>query len=325
MLINKLVKYRKEKASTIKEEMYYSTYNLLLNILISMFEYKNLPDNCSKEQIETYMSFGACVIDEQGKAYKAEKKGIVKDNWEYNEVIGNNLVTANVRSDLINGKNCVVGYNNSLKSPNYDLFTFTDLLTETKISMKFNLIYARANSFFKARNQSEKVKLEKAIQNCIDGKIDTIVSDDTIDLIAGDGRNGFERVPITDIKDIDKIQYLSQFYNDILKNFANIYGQSFNTSQKLAQQSVEEIQGMDCFSFIIPVDMLNCRKKWVSELNDLFGWDIEVDFSPAWKIKLMKFDENNNGELEELAAEEEEIEEIEENVESEDVENESDV
>ena len=46
------------------------------------------------------------------------------------------------------------------------------------------------------------------------------------------------------------------------------------------------------------------RKKAIEEVNALFGTDIEVDFSDAWKTESVKYkkeaDIDENGELEEL-------------------------
>ena len=58
-----------------------------------------------------------------------------------------------------------------------------------------------------------------------------------------------------------------------------------DTSGKLAQQSVEEINKSAGIAYITPNDMLNCRKKFVAEINETFGLNIEVDFSESWKVE----------------------------------------
>ena len=74
-----------------------------------------------------------------------------------------------------------------------------------------------------------------------------------------------------------------------MKRFYNIYGHALQTQNKTAQQTTDEIHGMDSTSWIIPLERLECRKKMVEEINDLFGTKMTVDFSPAWKLQFEKF------------------------------------
>ena len=44
--------------------------------------------------------------------------------------------------------------------------------------------------------------------------------------------------------------------------------------------------------------MLNCRKALCQQINDIFGLDVDVEFSPAWKLEFDAFinrDLNENG------------------------------
>ena len=112
---------------------------------------------------------------------------------------------------------------------------------------------------------------------------------------------------ITDVKNADKLQYIVKAIDDVMRWYLTLYGQAIQGNAKLAQQTVDEVQGTTSASFILPNDKLRMRKKAIEEVNALFGTDIEVDFSDAWKTESVKYkkeaDIDENGELEELETE----------------------
>ena len=60
-------------------------------------------------------------------------------------------------------------------------------------------------------------------------------------------------------------------------------------------------------SFILPNDRLKMRRKGWDKVNKLFGTNVTVDFSDAWKTESIKYkkeaDIDENGELEEMEEE----------------------
>jgi hypothetical protein len=111
------------------------------------------------------------------------------------------------------------------------------------------------------------------------------------------GTDSPEVFNLSDVKDVDKLQYLSRYYDDVLKRFFNYYGQALQNQNKSAQSISDELHGMDSVSFIIPLQILNCRKALCQQINDIFGLDVDVDFSLAWKLEFDAFinrDMNDN-------------------------------
>ena len=118
-----------------------------------------------------------------------------------------------------------------------------------------------------------------------DGKPHVYFSDNSVEkLLTGEGELN-NVMDLTDATLSDKIQYLVKLKDDVERWFHTDYGHSMDTSGKLAQQSVEEINKSAGIAYITPNDMLNCRKKFVAEINETFGLNIEVEFSESWKVE----------------------------------------
>ena len=88
---------------------------------------------------------------------------------------------------------------------------------------------------------------------------------------------------LTQPNNVELLQNLTKFYDDIIRIFCTTYGISINGTGKMAQQNNIELQGYEHFSKILPCDMLKCRKTGIEIFNDIYGTDVEVTFSNAWK------------------------------------------
>ena len=84
------------------------------------------------------------------------------------------------------------------------------------------------------------------------------------------------------------MQYLSKFHDDLLRRFCTLYGQPMQTTGKMAQQTVEEIQGYDSFSMIIPSNRLEERQRGIAEFNRVFNENVTIEYNTAWQDSLFK-------------------------------------
>jgi hypothetical protein len=85
------------------------------------------------------------------------------------------------------------------------------------------------------------------------------------------------------VKDVDKLQYLAGYRDEIIKRFFQIYGQDTHANLKRAQQSVEEITGTSALCMIIPEQKLTQRKRFAEQMNSMFGTNVTVDYSKCWQ------------------------------------------
>ena len=87
------------------------------------------------------------------------------------------------------------------------------------------------------------------------------------------------------------IQYISKLREDVKRWHFTKYGQTINSSTKLAQETVDEVNGAVSASLIIPLSMLASRRAMIDEVNKKFGTDIQVDLSGAWRAEVTRYED----------------------------------
>lgn len=273
--------------------------DILLATLCSMFTYNGMAKTVNKHFIEQYrLMEGACAIwknngkficsrvdfggtpDENGIgtiAICATRNGVVKqfDNWKEN-------------------KDVAIIFNNSIYSPDLSIGITSDMLMETDISMKANLLHARLHPIPVAKNDKEEKAIRKAEDDIKDGKLTTVLSDDLLADIGESKDVAIPTINLTEVKDSDKIQYLAKFRDDLMRWFYSLNGMNSQGSSKMAQQTVDEVNQDSCSSMIIPHDRYRCAIEGVDMCNEKFGDDPDwieasVDFSECWQNRLADF------------------------------------
>ena len=297
--------YNRIDPKALKNFLYKKNFLRLGEKRICMFEYKNLPKEIKNRSqfIELYlMHDGVCGF---GK-WRSTNPAI---NGTYGFCIGNpsgepdpynigtDFVGAANQSEMYSslsdapamgkklGDEVVLCYNNSFMCPDLEIKWFAELLTEIDISIRVLVLNARACKVSKVSSSIEQAKLQECFNSTEDGKPHVYFSDNAVEkLLTGEDELN-NVMDLTDATLSDKIQYLVKLKDDVERWFHTDYGHSMDTSGKLAQQSVEEINKSAGIAYITPNDMLNCRKKFVAEINETFGLNIEVDFSESWKVE----------------------------------------
>lgn len=275
----------------------FTTYaNLLFNTMLEMFDYEGLPDTIPKRFLETILhTTGEVFISEINDKLIASHGSLAGEVDEYG--LGTKALAICPRGEASGqrGVDIAYGINNDTASPDSLVYWIAHLLAETDKSIKTNVIYSRLLKIPKVSNEKDKAMFEEIIKKVMDGEAQAFASTNALDLELGAGTETFE---LTDANKIDKLPYLTQFFEDCLKRFYNFYGQPMQNQNKRAQSISDEIHGQDSVSFIIPLQMLKCRQAMCEEINRIFGTEISVDFSPVWKVELIGLinrDTNGNG------------------------------
>lgn len=263
-----------------------SNFNDLLLVLMSMFEYKGLPKEWRfKSDIERILIYNGRI----GYNIIKDKKVYFPMSWvgdisfdgrgsQYTGIpLGGSVTMENIDSD-----SGAWGYNNSLGYSDIELYRYSEMLSQIDLSMDRNVKFSRLNPILGAKNDTVKNKLEELNDSIMNGdKIQTIVNDN---LLRDDLENKLlEIFNITDVKDSEKLQYLSRFYEDIERRFYTMYGIPIQMTNKLAQTNSDELHSHDLQSKIIPLDRLKNRKEMCERMSDFFETEITVDFSDPWK------------------------------------------
>lgn len=292
---------RKEMIELINQKRLFSYKRTIERLLIPMFEYSNLPEGVERSYIEkAFNRYGLCGFD-----YINDEVGyytdipILSDNLDKYGIATNvQLVTRNGINGLVKKRDIElpVGWNDSSRCPDTFLDQYSNLLSEVDKSILCNVINARLNKVALAKDTKEKAVIDAVLAAAVNGELTSMIKSDSIDtLINPEANTTLPIIPLNDVKDIEKVQYLTKLYDDIVRRLCTLYGCPLSSTGKMAQQSVEEIQGYDNFSMITPEDRLFNRKKWIDNINQVFGLNISVELGKCWKQtahEVMEINEN---------------------------------
>ena len=278
--------YEEMKAKYKKEFDSRNHFLNLLIVLISMFEWKNLPDTIQPEILEKVLiSDGtACFGKINGKIYTGfgsftgEERNFIPPGYQFvNTGIGD--------FQGIIGKDCEVCFNNSMRYPDLILFQYESILTEIDVSERCNVLFSRLLRIPRVKDTKEKTAIEDSVKDILNGNFNAVISENIQQTLLSDSETHPENrfFDLTEVSSVDKLQYLNQYRDNIIKRFFQMYGQGMQSTAKLAQQTTDELHGNDAVSMILPYDRLNQRKKFCERVNKMFNLNVSVDFSEPFK------------------------------------------
>lgn len=306
-----------------KERDDFTAYNYLMEIDLSEFVYKGLPDTVPAEFMEAGYRMNGTVcfgkVRELGEsspiycapgAYNGDYNGYLPDSYTA-AVLGVGEISGRWYGD---SPEVVVGCNNLMRAPDFDIVNTAESLAEIELSEAINVIFSRFLRIPYADNETERDAILAAIDNIIKGNIKAYTSRNAIKEYLTSGTLGAKADKFLDLVDVDKVrdlQYLTQYRDNKLKQYLMRRGYMFNVTSKLAQQTTDEIHGSDTIAMIYPLEQLECRRRTIEKCNELFGWEASVDLNPLLKRTLEDIlaDPEQDGDDEPPAEETEETEE----------------
>lgn len=291
--------FERHKEKYIKENRLLYNWLYLWNVMNNQFEYTGLPDTLPAEYIEGYLmttgSVGICETDGGLYAgmggYVGDINGYLPRDYECTPLgkqsVRGYAVGVGCNNEPDEGSKIIVGWNNSMRSPDLDIFDTAGVLTETQTSEDINVIFSRLLRIPIARNSKEEVQINNAIKAIIEGRIEAVSSAlESLDTLIN-GEKPMQFLDLTDPKDVDKLQYLNQFKDNKLKHFFQRHGYSYNVTTKLAQQTNAEMHGGDDVSLIYPLQQLEYRQIMIDNLNrvhgEKYGFNASVEFKKLLK------------------------------------------
>lgn len=249
---------------------------------LTMFEWKGLPKTVPQSMLELgLMRHGKLAFIKNNKGYWAlfGNAGTDLDPYYFPQA----MTLANPYTDVksvpyVNGKDCIIMRNDPLRLGLTPLFfQRAGMLAECDVTLIFGLWKERLNNPFVAEGDKDRKDIERFIQEVVDGKqLSPIVSKAFINNQKG---THFEQMGTQSgyLKDIMELRqyFLASWNNDV--------GLQSNFNMKREALNSEET-GMNEDSLLPLVDeMLRTRKEDAEAVNSLFGLDISVDLSSAWK------------------------------------------
>lgn len=331
-ILEDLKALKKSKLNVINIQSY--IIQIMENFFYSMFEYKNFPKSMPKEYAERYLIWYGEVA--AGKVAEKYNKGMYKGEAVFLHSdtagggdgvgidiygLGNQVIVTgcNGFNDIAGFDKYAVGFNNSTHtSLEKFILLSSEAIAKALISLRSGIDYTKNHPIYKAADDKEQAALKeywKKVQNNDDEL--AIASKNIWDDLIEDGNKSDNVINLSDPNLADKLQYISKTVDDYLRWCCSLYGQNIQGNGKLAQQTVDEVNGQTSFSFVLPNDMLYQRKQWLERMKELnlVPADADIDFSRAWKVEEVKYEKEADikevDDIEEVAeTEETEAEEV---------------
>lgn len=221
--------------------------------------------------------------------------------------VGKNCIINTLSGDGINsmvyereiGKDCILMFNNYTHTPDLDIITTADMLTQIDISLNAITINTRSHPIPIVKNKPEVEQIKKILEDTKKGYTTaSILSDNILSELLENPKDVIPVLNLSNVENSNNIQYLCMFYNDLLKRFYSKYGHAMNSINKMAQQSRQEVADLDLISFIEIIIKMNCRKKAYDQINKMFNVNYNCELSETYKIEYERL-KNSNKEDEE--------------------------
>lgn len=258
------------------------------SMLASMVQYNGLPEEIT-DKIEFlewgFIRFGySAIAKHDGKFYIGYVSGYEFDEYGLPTGRCSFFTRHGYQFECTIGKDCVIGYNNNIRTPDTMIRKFARQLAEVDTSIESAVKKTRVNPIPLANNGEVAKALENAMTDIEAGATKIIMRKTTSaqELINPESK-ALETISLTSPEDVTRIQYLSRLHDDLLKRIFNYYGHSLSGVNKMAQVNSEELKGYETYSKIMPYICLEARKTFISKCNEVFGTEWSCEFSEAWK------------------------------------------
>ena len=298
--------YDHMRAICDKNVQYCATFNRMLLCDERMFDYENLPPEIDPKFVEDYLNItGGLGHKKIGDTiYIAPYAGRTGELDQYGD--GTELRCETPNGIALNGTigvDCGIIYNNTARASQMDLITDSDLLVNIMIGIRQNAQFSRLAPLFSAPNDTVKTAIKNVIENLIDGNPEVVASENVLDALKIN-QSDIQVLHLIEPEKIQYVQYLAELYDNVLRWHYARRGLIFKNGTKRAQQSVDEIDGMQSIAWHEPLNKLKARQDGFAEFNRLYNTNVIVKFSEIWeqeyaayKLRILQKDETAENEM----------------------------
>ena len=292
--------------------------DILLDVLTSMFRWENLPDGVRPEFIELYLRmFGRCAIIKRSAFPDFAAGAFIPTEWEYlltmvdrggkPDIYGNGcepifttangvskqigLAYNNVVYSAVGEPIAVICQNNNTETPDPTYQIAAQMLTEALQSLLQNIIHSRYSPVLAVSDNNIKKAVESAMADIIAGKSIVVTSSNLLQEIET-GIKSVEPVPINNVENQQYIQYIIKTIDDVIRWYLTIHGQAVQGNGKMAQQTVDEVNGTTSSSFVLPELSWRWRNQFCEELREIGVDGVTVTYNKPWAVEVEKYTED---------------------------------
>ena len=287
--------FNKQKEKYKKNERFIYYYTMIECALMSKFTFKNLPETTYPEYIlRSLIRSGSCGFDyidtNDGKKPYFGIPTCSGITMYYNQPRNAQMVTPLGSSDVKEiGVEVAVGWNNYCHSPEFDTIRLASIFAEIDTSIYSAVLNTRLAPTILARNKKEKDMFEALFNRIYDGKLNVAKLEESLDTyvnqFSGADQSAQNKyvISLTDPQAVDKIQYLSKLFDDLLRRWCNWQGKPMQNTSKMAQVTSDELNESQAFSKIYTYQQYELLQRFIEDVNRINSLDIEVTFSDSWK------------------------------------------
>lgn len=276
-------KPKKQKCS------YPEVENIIKLFSNNLFSY-NTPDGLDKMQVENALHNGIACL------YKCPVKSSVNYNkWCCTPAYPADIITNNntfkkcttygtdYGLELDVDVDCILLYNNSEKSPDTIIKKYAEIIGETDKTINTIIQYSRLIPIPKVTNNSDIAKYKQAMESILNGNLVNVISDNTRLLTNNTSSTNDDILQLTDTSASEKLHFLSEFRENVIKRLSSLFGIPLNLSSKNSQVISDELHGMDIFSMYLLFDRYYARKESFERASKFTNFNWNFDFSDLAK------------------------------------------
>lgn len=260
-----------EDSATTNTLTYMQYLRRLMELSMSMFEWKNLPSTVDPRYIELRLfETGSVVFFKDDVLGELCLDCIQQGTFD---VYGNPITRRayscyNNYQKVLDDKDSVIIWNNYLRTNSVtDIQLYAKRLWDLDRSVDVNA-KAQKTPIVIQCNEKQRLTLKNLYMQ-YDGNTPVIFADNNIDI------NGIKVIDTKAPYVADKLYQLkNQIWNEAL-TYLGISNLNINKRERLITDEVSQSQGGTISS---RYSRLECRKQGVEKINEMFGLDIEVDY-----------------------------------------------
>ena len=254
----------------------------LLDKTLHLFEWKNLPSTIPQRELELILqTFGSgtfATVNGELYVFKANLGGQPNEYYFPTlSIIANPYLQYNAQLKI--NEECIVMFNDSLLTGVIPLANkYITQMVENDITQNLANINMRLINLIACKDDDDKAEAERFIDDIIKGKLSALQSEEFFGQINTQpyGSTG-QGNQVTQL-----IEYAQWLRTSLLQEFG-IRTENGNVKREYVSDS--EIVMNDTNSFLL-YDMLYNRKLACEKVNDMFGTDIQVDYSELIKNEM---------------------------------------
>lgn len=260
-----------EESAVTNTVTYMQYLRRLMELSMSMFEWKNLPSTVDPRYIELRLfETGSVVFFKDDVLGELCLDCIQQGNFD---VYGNPLTRRayscyNNYQKVLSNKDSVIIWNNYLRTNSVtDIQLYAKRLWDLDRSVDVNAKSQKTPILIQC-NEKQKLSMKNLYMQ-YDGNMPAIFADNNIDI------NGIKVISTQAPYVADKLYQLkNQIWNEAL-TYLGISNLNINKQERLITDEVSSSQGSTISS---RYSRLECRKQAVEKINEMFSLDIEVDY-----------------------------------------------